>query len=161
MKCGISHAQTYDAVNNLACLLPAWVSRAAARQRRGRAGRVQNGVCFHLFTRCENRHFLSHLNIQKRTFYQDRLGTNLGKLREEWRFSQGAARSDGGVPNARAAPHALGGVVPADQIAQARCVPRRAEENRTPMGEKHASQLFQCYRMFVWSLSWNCVDFYS
>jgi hypothetical protein len=33
--------KTYDAVNNLACLLPAWVSKASARQRRGRAGRVQ------------------------------------------------------------------------------------------------------------------------
>jgi len=48
---GKAKEKTYDAVNNLACLLPAWVSQAAARQRRGRAGRVQNGVCLHLFTR--------------------------------------------------------------------------------------------------------------
>ena len=48
---GKAKEKTYDEVNNLACLLPAWVSRAAARQRRGRAGRVQEGVCFHLFTR--------------------------------------------------------------------------------------------------------------
>eukprot|EP01047_Picozoa_sp_COSAG01_P015643 COSAG01_NODE_784_length_13621_cov_68.866829_18_plen_165_part_00 len=48
---GKAKEKTYDPVNNLACLLPAWVSQAAARQRRGRAGRVQAGVCFHLFTR--------------------------------------------------------------------------------------------------------------
>ncbi|KAJ1491955.1 P-loop containing nucleoside triphosphate hydrolase protein, partial [Baffinella frigidus] len=39
--------KTYDPVNKLASLLPAWVSKAAARQRRGRAGRA--GVCFHLY----------------------------------------------------------------------------------------------------------------
>ena len=48
---GKAKEKTYDTVNNLACLLPVWTSRASARQRRGRAGRVQAGKCFHLFTR--------------------------------------------------------------------------------------------------------------
>ena len=46
---GKAKEKTYDPVNKLACLLPAWISRASARQRRGRAGRVQAGVCFHLY----------------------------------------------------------------------------------------------------------------
>ena len=46
---GKAKEKTYDAVNKLSCLLPAWVSQASARQRRGRAGRVQNGVCYHLY----------------------------------------------------------------------------------------------------------------
>ena len=50
VDCGKAKEKTYDAVNKLACLLPAWVSRASARQRRGRAGRVQDGVCYHLYT---------------------------------------------------------------------------------------------------------------
>jgi hypothetical protein len=42
----------------------------------------------HCKARCKKRHFLLHLYI-KRTFYQDRLGTNIGKpLKKEWRFSQ-------------------------------------------------------------------------
>ena len=41
--------KSYDAENKIACLLPTWVSRASARQRRGRAGRVRAGKCWHLF----------------------------------------------------------------------------------------------------------------
>ena len=41
----------YDPDNRMSCLVEAWVSRASARQRRGRAGRVRNGRCYRLFTR--------------------------------------------------------------------------------------------------------------
>ena len=41
----------YNARDNISTLLPEWVSLANSRQRRGRAGRVQPGICYHLFTR--------------------------------------------------------------------------------------------------------------
>lgn len=43
--------KTYDVSNKIACLQPVWISKASSRQRRGRAGRVQPGYCFHLFTK--------------------------------------------------------------------------------------------------------------
>lgn len=52
VDCGKAKETTYDALNNTPCLLPSWVSQASARQRRGRAGRVQPGECYHLYPKC-------------------------------------------------------------------------------------------------------------
>ncbi|WOL20083.1 DExH-box ATP-dependent RNA helicase DExH3 [Canna indica] len=52
IDCGKAKETTYDALNNTPCLLPSWISKASARQRRGRAGRVQPGECYHLYPRC-------------------------------------------------------------------------------------------------------------
>ncbi|KAF2369076.1 Helicase-associated domain [Trinorchestia longiramus] len=41
----------FDKTSNLSTLASEWVSKANARQRRGRAGRVQEGICYHLFSR--------------------------------------------------------------------------------------------------------------
>ncbi|KAK6126529.1 hypothetical protein DH2020_039733 [Rehmannia glutinosa] len=49
VDCGKAKETSYDALNKLACLLPSWISKASAHQRRGRAGRVQPGVCYRLF----------------------------------------------------------------------------------------------------------------
>ena len=51
IDCGKIKMTKYDAEANIATLQPEWVSLANARQRRGRAGRVQPGVCYHLYTR--------------------------------------------------------------------------------------------------------------
>ncbi|XP_030627357.1 LOW QUALITY PROTEIN: putative ATP-dependent RNA helicase DHX57 [Chanos chanos] len=52
----------YDASRSMESLDDAWVSRANALQRRGRAGRVASGVCFHLFT---SHRFSHHLSQQQ------------------------------------------------------------------------------------------------
>ncbi|RVW27008.1 DExH-box ATP-dependent RNA helicase DExH1 [Vitis vinifera] len=44
IDCGKAKETSYDALNKLACLLPSWISKASAHQRRGRAGRVRPGV---------------------------------------------------------------------------------------------------------------------
>jgi len=42
---------TYDSVTNIVCLAEQWTSRASAKQRRGRAGRVAAGSCYKLFSK--------------------------------------------------------------------------------------------------------------
>lgn len=39
-----------DEVNEMPTLVEAWVGRASAKQRRGRAGRVREGISYHLFS---------------------------------------------------------------------------------------------------------------
>ncbi|XP_001604337.2 ATP-dependent DNA/RNA helicase DHX36 [Nasonia vitripennis] len=51
IDCGKTKISKFDIANNLQTLEQEWVSEANARQRKGRAGRVQPGVCYHLFTK--------------------------------------------------------------------------------------------------------------
>lgn len=52
--------KSFDSVRNMESLDTVWVARANAVQRRGRAGRVRPGVCFHLYTRFRFDHHLRH-----------------------------------------------------------------------------------------------------
>lgn len=45
----------YDAEAGLTKLTEQWVTRAAAKQRRGRAGRTQPGICYKLYTRSQEK----------------------------------------------------------------------------------------------------------
>ncbi|KAA8913570.1 hypothetical protein TRICI_003174 [Trichomonascus ciferrii] len=44
-------ATVYEAENNVVRLVDSWASQAEVTQRRGRAGRVQEGICYKLYTR--------------------------------------------------------------------------------------------------------------
>jgi len=51
VDCGKIKMTNFDVTTNLSTLQPEWVSLANAKQRRGRAGRVQPGQVYHLFTK--------------------------------------------------------------------------------------------------------------
>ncbi|KAL4422956.1 hypothetical protein ABPG75_009153 [Micractinium tetrahymenae] len=46
--------KSYDPYTNVSTLMSTWISRASEKQRRGRAGRCQPGVCFHMYSRARS-----------------------------------------------------------------------------------------------------------
>ena len=57
IDCGKTKEANYDVEKNVKTLQPEWVSVASAKQRRGRAGRVQKGYCFHLYMKAREDFF--------------------------------------------------------------------------------------------------------
>lgn len=47
---GRAKEKSYDPHLKTSTLQPTWISQASSKQRKGRAGRVRAGVCFHLFS---------------------------------------------------------------------------------------------------------------
>ncbi|XVF60717.1 hypothetical protein PTKIN_Ptkin08bG0070700 [Pterospermum kingtungense] len=43
--------KSYDPYNNVSTLQSTWISKANAKQREGRAGRCQPGICYHLYSK--------------------------------------------------------------------------------------------------------------
>lgn len=50
----------YDVANGMTCLVETWVSKASARQRRGRAGRTRPGQCWRLYSDTRFEEFDAH-----------------------------------------------------------------------------------------------------
>lgn len=60
INCGKTKLGKFDVKNNIQTLKPEWVSLANAKQRRGRAGRVKSGECYHMYTKAREMTFAKY-----------------------------------------------------------------------------------------------------
>lgn len=63
VDCGRVKENRKDEVNETPALVECWVSRASAKQRRGRAGRVRPGIAYHMFSSHTNEHVLQDYQL--------------------------------------------------------------------------------------------------
>ncbi|CAG0890725.1 unnamed protein product [Cyprideis torosa] len=60
IDCGKLKLNSFDEETQIQCLNSQWETLANATQRRGRAGRVQDGICYHLFSRARYQRLQQH-----------------------------------------------------------------------------------------------------
>lgn len=57
---GKEKQRSYDSISNSSCLQAQWISKACAKQRAGRAGRLQNGFAFRCYSRDRHEQMLDY-----------------------------------------------------------------------------------------------------
>ena len=134
-----------------------WISKASAKQRRGRAGRTKAGVCFHLFSRRRHDSFREFLESELLRTSLEEICLQCKKLD----LAPGGPEDDDGIPaflaSALTPPHKLSVSNALEKLVELGAMEVETNE-LTPLGQclSCLSVSPEVGKMIIWSYILGC-----
>ncbi|XP_020528409.1 DExH-box ATP-dependent RNA helicase DExH6 isoform X1 [Amborella trichopoda] len=151
IDCGRMKEKSYDPYNNVSTFQSSWVSKASAKQRRGRAGRCQPGFCYHLYSKARAMSLLDYQVPEIKRMPIDELCLQLKMLNPESRIVEFLQKTPD-PPVFEAVRNAI--IVLQDLGALSK------DESLTELGEKIGSLPVRpsTSKMLLFAILVNCLD---
>jgi HrpA-like RNA helicase len=154
IDCGRINISCYNPLQQAANLTMEWISKSNALQRAGRAGRVQAGKCWHMFSRARYCKLNEYLDPDIKRQQLEEVIINIKSLHLPWKFA--GEFMDYLIES----PNFANIDVAVNRLVAIEAIDDPINEQLTLLGHKlvHLPLHPQLGKMLVWAAMFKCVD---